>query len=62
MSFEDQVALVAAVMDDPSIPRRQRLKLEEMVRRGLPEDADFRSLHRAWLNRRFAQLYKGKQG
>ena len=62
VTFDDQVALVAGVMDDPTIPRRQRLKLEEMVRRGLPEDADFKSLHIAWLNKRFAQLYKGRQG
>ena len=58
LTFAAQIELCCSVMDDPTVPRRHRLKLMEMRRRGLPADADFNSLHQVWLKRRFRHLYK----
>ena len=62
MPIEEQIEIVCQVMSDSDVPRRPRAKLEAMYTLGLPTDANFEALHRVWLNRRFRELYKLKQG
>ena len=56
--FESQLAVVAEVMADKSIPNRSRCRLKELRRR-LPKDADLDRLNRVWRAMRVAEIYKG---
>ena len=62
MPIEEQIEIVCRVMSDVNISYRQSARLKAMYAMGLPADADIKALHRVWLNRRFKQLYKLKQG
>ena len=62
MSIDEQIELCCSVMDDDNIPRRSRVKLAAMYAAGLPADANVDALYRVYLNRRFAELYKGWNG
>ena len=62
MSIEEQIEIVCRVKSDVNVSYRQSARLKEMYAMGLPTDADIKALHRVWLNRRFQELYKLKQG